>query len=187
MRRSTYLGIALALLALGLLVGWFVGRWQLEQSWAEPMVISAADVERSSQGDADPTPQAGTRVLAAMPLQRARHALHDLVASDPVQMTIGSIGRSDGLMELHLTLHNRGECEVTEVEGVAYGFDASGHSRRLNRGGEHYVAFRSTELALAPGASSQEAYPLLHPDTASIALAQVERVSCADGTRWSRQ
>lgn len=186
MRRITVLVLVLVVLVVGLLVGWFAGRWELERRWAEPTTISEDDVARSSEGDADPTPAAGTRVLPAMPLQRSRAALRELVAEDPVQVSVGSIGRSDGEMFLHVTLVNHGACAVREVEGVAYGFDAWGRSARLNRAGEHYVAFRSSDLELAPGASSFQEYPLHHPDIGSIALAQVERVGCADGTSWER-
>jgi hypothetical protein len=185
MPRYAIVLIVVAVL-VGLLVGWLVGRWDLERRWSEPRTISADDVRRSSEGDADPTPPAGTVVMAAMPVQRARAALADLVAEDPVRVPVGSIGRSDGEMFLHLTLVNHGTCAVREVEGVAYGFDAWGRSARLNRAGEHYVAFHATDLDLAPGASAFEEYPLHHPDIGSIALAQVERVACADGTSWSR-
>jgi hypothetical protein len=186
MKRGTLIVIGIVLLLVGGIVGWLAGRWSLEQAWAAPVTIGADDARRSSEGDADPTPAAGTVVLAAMPLQRARHALHDVAADDPVRMRIGSIGRSDGEMFLHLTLVNHGTCAASEVDGVAYGFDAWGRSARLNRGGEHYVAFHATGLDLAPGASSLQEFPLHHPDIASIALAQVDHVRCADGTEWAR-
>jgi hypothetical protein len=186
MKRGTLIAMAIVLVGLGLVIGWLAGRWSLEQAWATPHTISTADVQRSSDGDADPTPAAGTVVLASMPIQRARRALRALVDDAPVRMRIGSIGRSDGEMFLHLTLVNRGTCAVTHVDGVAYGFDAWGRSARLNRGGESYVAFHATGLSLAPGGSTQEEYPLHHPDTASIALAQVDHVTCADGTEWAR-
>jgi hypothetical protein len=186
MTRNTIALLVLAL-AVGLAIGWLAGRWQLERSWAEPpTVLSEADVSRASAGDADPTPPAGTPVMAAMPLQRSRHALHELVATDPVRVRIGAIGRSDGEMFLHVTLHNHGTCTVREAEGVAYGFDASGHSARVNRGGEHYVAFHATDLDLAPGAETNEESSLHHVGTASIVLAQVDRVTCTDGTTWAR-
>ncbi len=187
MRRRTTL-IAITLLVVGLLVGWFAGRYMLERQWAAPLyVLTADDVRRSSEANADPTPPAGTRVMHPMPIQRSRLAMRDLVARDPVVLTVGSVGRDDSAIELHLTLSNRGHCTVTEVEGVAYGFDAWGRPSKLNRGGEHYVAFHSTGLDVAPGATSQQGYPLRHPSNASLALAQVERVTCADGTRWARR
>jgi hypothetical protein len=186
MKRGTLIAIAIALVGLGLVIGWLAGRWSLEQAWATPHTIGTSDVQRSSAGDADPTPAAGTVVLAEMPIQRARRALRDLAADAPVRMRIGSVGRSDGETFLHLTLVNRGTCAVTDVEGVAYGFDAWGRSARLNRAGEHYVAFHASGLDLAPGASSREEYPLHHVDIASIALAQVDHVACADGSEWAR-
>ncbi len=186
MTRIRVIAIVLVVLVVGLTVGWFAGRWQLERQWSEPVILGEDDVRRSSEGDADPTPAAGTRVLAAMPIQRARAALRALVADDPVRVPVGSVGRSDGEMFLHVTLVNHGTCAVREVEGVAYGFDAWGRPARLNRAGEHYVAFHATDLDLAPGGSAFQEYPLHHPDIGSIALAQVERVGCADGTSWSR-
>lgn len=186
MRRSTL--IAVILLVVGLLVGWFGGRYALERQWSEPLAtLAPGDVRRSSAGNADPTPAAGTRVLRPMPIQRSRAAIRELVANDPMVMSVGDVGRDDHLMELHLTLRNRGRCTVTGLEGVAYGFDAWGQPARLNRAGEHYVAFRSTGLDVAPGTSTQQGYALRHPLTASLALAQVERVTCADGTRWARR
>jgi hypothetical protein len=178
--------IGLLVLAVGAAIGWLVGRWELERRWAEPVVIGAADAARSSEGDADPTPPAGTEVLAPMPILRARAALRAVVAEDPVRLRVGSIGRSDGEMFLHLTLENHGDCTVREVEGGAYGFDARGMPARLNRAGEQYVAFHASDLALAPGAHENYEWPLHHPHAASLALAQVERVGCADGTQWER-
>ncbi|MEI8256491.1 MAG: hypothetical protein WCJ30_12525 [Deltaproteobacteria bacterium] len=186
MRRSTL--IAVAMLVVGLLAGWFGGRCALERRWSEPLAAITPDAaRRSAEGNADPTPAAGTRVMQPMPLQRSRAAMRELVANDPVVMSVGAVGRDDSAIELHLTLRNRGRCTVTEVEGVAYGFDAWGQPSKLNRAGEHYVAFRSTGLDVAPGASTRQGYPLRHPETASLALAQVERVTCADGTRWARR
>lgn len=186
MQRNTVIVIALVVLALGLAAGWFLGRWQLERSWAEPITIGAADVERSSAGDADPTPPAGTRVIAPMPLQRARAVLHEATATDPVRLRVGSVGRSDGEAYLHLTIGNHGTCAVRELDGVAYGFDARGMPARLNRAGETYVAFHAEGLDLAPDDEVFEEWSLHHVDTASIALAQVDRVGCTDGTSWAR-
>lgn len=186
MPRYAIIVLVVVVLVSGLLVGWFVGRWDLERRWSEPRTITEEDVRRSSEGDADPTPPAGTHVLAAMPIQRSRAALRALVEGDPVRVRVGSIGRSDGEMYLHLTLENHGSCAVREIDGVAYGFDAWGRSARLNRGGEHYVAFHATDLDVAPGGSAFEEYPLHHPDIGSIALAQVDRVGCTDGTSWAR-
>jgi hypothetical protein len=186
MTRNNIVALVVLVLVVGLVVGWVLGRWDLERRWAEPTTIGEADVRRSSEGDADPTPAAGTRVLPAMPIQRSRAALAELVEGDPVQVRVGSVGRSDGEMFLHLTLVNHGTCAVREVDGVAYGFDAWGRSAKLNRAGEHYVAFHATDLDLGAGGSAFQEYPLHHPDIASIALAQVDRVGCADGTSWSR-
>lgn len=187
MRRSNV--IAFVLLVLGLIVGWFAGRWSLENQWSQPLAtITPDEARRSAEGHADPTPAAGTRVLRAMPIGRSRLALRTVVANDPVFSPVGSVGRgSEGEMELNVTLRNRGRCTVTALEGVAYGFNAWGQSSKLNRAGEHYVAFRSEGLTVAPGAATQASFPLHHPDTASIVLAQVDRVTCADGTNWARR
>lgn len=178
--------VVLVVLAIGVAIGWLVGRWELERRWAEPIVVGVDDHARSSEGDADPTPPVGAHVLAPMPIQRARQALAAIVADDPVRLRVGSVGRSDGEMYLHLTLENHGACTVREVEGVAYGFDARGMPARLNRAGEQYVAFHTDTLSLAPGAHEIVEWPLHHPHVASLALAQVERVGCTDGTLWTR-
>ena len=187
MRRSNV--IAFVLLVLGLIVGWFAGRWSLESQWSQPiLVITPDDARRSAEGDANPTPATGTRVLRAMPLQRSRLALRPFVNADPVFSSIGSVGRgSQGEMELNVTLRNRGRCAVTAVDGVAYGFDAWGQSAKLNRAGEYYMAFHSGGLDIAPGATAQQSFAIKHADVASIVLAQVDRVTCADGTNWARR
>lgn len=179
--------VALLALLLGGLAGWFLGRYQLQRQWSQPEVlVSAADAQRSSAGNADPTPAAGTRVLHPAPLRLSRARLAARRA-DPVQCTVGAVGRGDEGAELHLTLRNQGRCAVTSVEGVGYGFDAWGRPAQLNRGGEHYVAFRETlREPLAPGEHSERSFPLRFALTASVALAQVDRVGCADGTVWTR-
>jgi hypothetical protein len=183
--RRTAIVAAVALL-VGLLAGYFTGRLLLEREWSQPEVLLRQDqAARSAGGGADPTPAAGTRVLRPMPLSRSRLALAGLTARAPVVATVGSVGRSGGAMELHLTLRNRGRCRVARVEGVAYGFDAIGRPAKMNRAGEHYLAFAGGE-PIEPGQSVQAAWPLHFPDVASLAVAHVDRVQCTDGTRWAR-
>lgn len=183
MSRRIY-AIAAIALVLGLALGYMLGRWSLEREWSQPEQLLRAS-SRGRSG-ADPVPPEGTRGIGPMPLARSRRALAALVARDPVVVTVASVGRDDEAMELHLTAHNRSACPVVELAGVAYGFDAWGAPARMNVGGEHFVAFEAHET-IEPGGRLQLAFPLRHPDTASLVLAQVDRVGCADGTRWARR
>lgn len=177
------------LLAVALFVGgYFVGRAKLEHEWRlPPMVLSEADVSRLKVPEADPVPKAGTKILKAMPLQRARITLAELTDKDPVKVTLGSIGRGDDGTSLTLVVQNGAPCEVTSVEGVAYGFAANGASAKVNKAGEYFVAFASKEgEKIASKAKANLSWSLKHPETASLAIAQVDRYRCADGTSWSR-
>jgi hypothetical protein len=178
--------LAVPALAVGVLLGFFLGRFSLEASWSSPLVTISPDQARaSSSAGADPTPSAGSRVLRPMPLARTRQALAAMTASDPVKIELGSLGRSDG-MSVTLRLSNHGACVATAVRGVVYGFDAWNQPSRLNLGGEHYVAFQLDQLSLAPGDHAQPEFPLKHPETASLIAGHVDEVRCADGTTWRR-
>lgn len=182
--RRLVIAVVVAVL-LGLVVGYFVGRWQLEKQWSAPVVMLNASDSVTAPGD-DPKPPAGSRVLMAMPIQKAREALAALVGKDPAVVTVGSIGRGDDSTELHLLLKNQGTCTLSSFSGVAYGFDSQGGPSRLNAQGQHYVAFAAREKEVKPGATLQATFPLRHVDNASIALAQVDAVTCTDGTGWRR-
>lgn len=174
--------IAIGALVLGLVIGFFVGRAWLERQWQNPLLTVTA----AAKPDADPSPAPGSRVFRAMPLGKTRAAVGEFVKSDPVVMTVGSVGTdSDSNSELHLVLENKGACAVKSVEGVAYGFDATGKSVPLNRGGEHYVAFRGDQ-AILPKEKALFAAKLRYSETASLIVAHVDRTSCADGTTWAR-
>lgn len=185
--------LSFATLVVGVIVGYLVGRWSLDREWREPLVIVGADDQaRSAANDADPTPKAGSKVMRGMPLRKTREAMTLLTAKDPVRVTVGSIGRGDdGTTELHLALKNDSKCEVVSLEGVAYGFDAWSRPAAMNRRGEHYVAFASDgrsdgQPKIDPSGKAQLAQKLRYVDTASVAVAQVDTFTCADGTRWAR-
>ena len=177
-------------LSLGLFIGIFLGRWLLEREWSQPQVLqrlSAADAQRSSGKDADPSPQVGALVLGGAPLARARLILATLTQRDPVVLSVGDVGNSDEGNELHLDLKNRGKCAVTSLSGTAYGYDAYGKPARMNKGGEHYVAFRAQDVSdLGPNQTHSLSLLLHHVESASLALAQVDHVTCSDGTQWAR-
>ena len=176
--------VAAATLVLGLVAGFFAGRAWLLHEWSQPVQL----LHSTSRGPtADPAPPEGTRGLAPMPYARARLAARALTARDPVVLAVGSVGRDDDATELHLTLLNRGACEAREVSGVAYGFDAYGSPSKMNRDGENFVAFTAVDQHVAPGERADQAFPLHHASTASLVVAHVDRVLCADGTRWTRQ
>jgi hypothetical protein len=174
-------------LALGAALGFWLGRYTLEQKWRDATsIVSPEDQEGSSQKGADPTPKAGTKVLKQMPLARTRIALDGLAAKDPVKVTVGAFGRNDELTELHLGFKNDTSCKITSVQGVAYGFDAWGRPTPVNQGGEHYVAFSQDKLEVAPGAKASLEQEVHHATLANVALAQIDSYTCSDGTSWKR-
>lgn len=177
-------------LAVGLLVGWFLGRFLLERDWSQPRVLerlSAADAQRSTGKDAAPAPPVGALVLRPAPLARSRLVLAELTSKDPLVATLGDVANSDEGNVLNLELNNRGKCAISAFSGVAYGYDAYGKPSRLNRGGEHYVAFSEKDVKdLGPSETHSFSLVLHHVETASLAVAQVDQVTCADGTRWAR-
>ncbi len=171
-------------LLIGLLIGFFVGRMLLERDWAQPFVtLTVTDEKRTAEG-ADPTPKAGTRVLRPMPIQRARRALTAFTEKDPVVARIAAVGSGDKGQELHVMIENRGTCSVTDMSGVAYGFDAYGHPARINRSAT-YLAFSSDAGAL-PGKTTTLKQPLRFAELATNAIAHVDEVMCADGATWRR-
>lgn len=177
-------------LAVGLVVGIFIGRWLLEREWSQPNVLehlSAEGAQRSTGKDADPSPKQGALVLRGAPLARARQILSQLTERDPVVLSVGDVGNSDEGNELHLDLKNRGKCAVTSFSGTAYGYDAYGKPARMNKGGEHYVAFHEENVSdLGPAQTHSLSVLLHHVDIASLAVAQVDQVTCSDGSRWAR-
>lgn len=186
--RKPALAIVLGLLLAAVFAaGYYMGRAKIEREWRlPPATLGESDVSRLKVDGADPVPPAGSHVLGAMPLARAREALRAFTAQDPVKITVGSIGRTDDGLELHLVVENHAPCQVTSYQGVAYGFAADGRSARLNKSGEHFVAFAKDDAKIAANEKGVLEAPLKNPDIASIALAQVDRWRCADGTTWAR-
>ena len=188
MRKVVIVGIIC--LIVGTLLGWFSGRFMLERYWTQPLVLrrlAAADVERSSGHDADPVPPVGAVVLRPAPLARARMVLAQITRDDPLVMTLGSVGNGRDESYLNLDLTNRGKCVVSSFAGIAYGYDAYGRPSRLNKGGEHYVAFSESGVTnLGPTKTHSLSMKLHNTDTASLVVAQVDQLTCADGTRWAR-
>jgi hypothetical protein len=182
--------IAAACLAAGLVIGIFVGRSMMEREWSQPAVLerlSEGDAKKSSSKDANPVPRAGSLIIKKAPLARARMVLAEVTKDDPLFMTIADVGNTDDGVELHVTLKNRGQCQVTAFTGTAYGYDAWGKAAQMNEGGEHFVAFHEDKVdSLPPGGFHDFAVLLKHVETASLALAQVDDVTCADGKHWSR-
>jgi hypothetical protein len=182
--------VGITCLVVGLLVGWYSGRYALERYWTQPLVLkrlAAADVERSSGAGADPVPAIGTRVLQPAPLALARVALAEMTRQDPLIMTLGNVKTGEPESQLKLDLTNRGKCAITSFSGVAYGYDAYGRASALNKGGEHYVAFSEKDVTnLEPSRTHTLAMKLHNNQIASLALAHVDQVTCADGARWVR-
>lgn len=173
-------------LAVGIAIGFFVGRSMLERKWADPLTTITPDAEkRASAGEADPTPKAGTKILKAMPVGRARAALKTFTEKDPLVAAVSDFGSGDNGIELHVVVENRGKCAVTEMSGVAYGFDAFGMPAKANKNGETYVAFAS-DAGVEPGKKVLVAQLLKNAGDATIAIAQVDHAKCADGTTWAR-
>ena len=179
--------VAIVTLIVGLVAGFFLGRWTLEQKWRDAItIVSADDTVKSASNDSDPTPKAGTKILKPMPLGRLRVALSDFAKDDRVKVTVGAFGRDDTKTELHLVVENHAACEVTSVEGVAYGFDAWGRTTAVNKGGEGYLSFSQDKLKVAAGAKTNLAQPVRYAELANLAAAHVDAYTCSDGTRWKR-
>jgi hypothetical protein len=177
-------------LVVGALLGWYSGRYALERYWTQPLVLkrlAAADVERSSGEGADPVPGIGTSVLEPAPLALARVVLAEMTRRDPLVMTVGNVKADGAQGQLKLDFRNRGKCAIRSFSGVAYGYDAYGRASRLNKGGEHYVAFSEKDVTdLVPSHTHTLAMNLHNIQTASLALAHVDQVTCTDGARWVR-
>ncbi len=188
MRHRVTIFVSLLAFVIGITPGFYLGRATLEAKWrAGVQPVSESEAARSAIEGADPTPKAGTKVVRDMPINRSRVALQELTDADPVKVTLGTFGRNDDSTELHLNLKNGAACEVTSVEGVAYGFDAWGRPTAVNKAGESYVAFSGKELKLAPGAKGYVAQEVHFAKLANMALAHVDKYTCSDGTSWSRK
>lgn len=175
-------------LVVGVAIGWFAGRAMLEHDWENPLAtISQADESRAVANDADPTPKAGAKILPKLPLRKARERAAKLVEKDPMVMTVGTIGTSDDGSDLHMAIQNRGNCEVSAYRGVAYTFDADGKPVKANKNGETYMAFSSEKQKVAKGDTVDFSAPSRYADTASLVVAHIDSVECADGTKWTRQ
>jgi len=176
--------------AVGLLLGIVLGRYLLEREWSQPNVlmrVSAADAQRSTGKDADPSPKQGTLLLGPAPIARARMVLAEITKADPLVLEVGDVGNSDEGNELHLDLKNRGKCAVKSFSGTAYGYDAFGKPSAMNKGGEYYVAFNEDNVSdLAPNETHSFNLLLHHVNNASLAVAHVDSVTCTDGTKWAR-
>jgi len=184
--RRVLIVLVLALTA-GIVVGYFLGRWKLNREWLQTTsIVSEQQYQVASAASGEPTPAAGTTVLRPLPLRKSREALAVITANDPLVMTVGAVGRSGDDVDLHLTVENRGKCKITGFEGVVYGFDAWGRPSKLNKGGEHYVAFSAKEQSIEAGKKVQTEMALHHVDNASLAVAHFDKVVCEDGTKWSR-
>src|ERR1041384_617130 len=85
-------------LVVGLILGILIGRSFLERKWTQPAVlkrVSAADAQRSTGKDADPSPKEGSLLLGPAPLARARLVLAEITKSDPLVLAVGDeIGRA---------------------------------------------------------------------------------------------
>ncbi len=198
------LAFAVPALLIGLAAGYFLGRATLEHQWADPtMVLSQDDASRAASDGADPAPAAGTRVLRPMPIQRARLALRELTAKDPLKVVVGSVGRDDTAVDLHLMLENHADCQIVAYQGVAYAFDAHGFPEPFNKHGEQFVAFASPPPQAPRGSASADDGPpdderiaandqakverhVNFPNHANVVLGQIDSYTCADGKRWSR-
>jgi len=175
-------------LVVGVAIGWFAGRSMLERDWENPLsAISQAEEAHASAGNADPTPKAGTKILPALPLRRARERVAKMVEKDPVVMSIGTIGSDNEASDLHMEILNRGDCEVSAYHGVAYTFDAEGKATKANKNGETYLAFSAEKQKIAKGEKVEFSAPAHFADIASLVVAHVDSVECTNGTKWTRQ
>jgi hypothetical protein len=181
---KTILFAAIALV-IGLILGFVIGRFTLERQWSQPYTQVAPGTEQKAAGH-NPSPKAGTKVLKPMPIGKARAALKSMTEKDVVVSNVAAVGAGDEGAELHVVVENHGKCTVTALSGVAYGFDAWGKPSPLLKGGENFVAFEM-KTPLEPGKKSTVAKPLKDVDDATLAVAQIDKTTCSDGTSWARQ
>lgn len=171
-------------LVVGLVLGFIAGRTSLERKWSQPYaVVSPADVKKNADGD--PAPKAGTKVLTAMPIKKARLALASLIEKDPAVVTVAAVGADEEGLELHAVVENRGTCTLNSVEGVAYGYEPRGRPTKTNKSGAKYVAFAS-DVSIEPGKKGTITQKLRYADDATLAIAHVDHTTCADGSSWAR-
>lgn len=174
-------------LVLGILVGYLIGQWTKEREWRDPLGIVTPSQEKArAVQEADPTPAAGTPVLRPLPLRRARMFLEQYTINDPVVLKVGSVGHSADGMELHIVFENRGACTVTGYSGVVYGYDAYGAPAKMNKTGETFLAINAEKVSIDPKATDMFSAVVKHPDVASLAIAHLDKVTCANGTTWTR-
>ncbi|MDB4945800.1 MAG: hypothetical protein JWP97_5334 [Labilithrix sp.] len=175
-------GIALV---IGLIVGFLAGRFTLERQWSKPYVQVTPQTEQKSAGD-NPSPKAGTKVLRAMPLAKSREALRTMTEGDAVVSHVAAFGAGDEGVELHVVVENHAACTLKSLEGVAYGFDARGKPSAVLAGGENFVAF-SSSAPIAPGKKAIVSANLKNAHLATLAIAQIDKTTCTDGTSWARR
>jgi hypothetical protein len=176
--------LAAITLVFGLVLGFVLGRFTLERQWSRPYTQA---LPPGTKGELqNPSPVVGTKVLKPMPIARTRAALHTMTEKDPVVSNVAAVGAGDTGVELHVVVENRSKCTVTSLGGVAYGFNAHGKPSALNAGGETYVSFES-KTPLEPGKRATVAQPLKGSEDATLAVAHVDRTTCADGSSWTRQ
>jgi len=184
MMLKTILVAAIALI-FGLVIGFLAGRFTLQRSWSQPYTqVSPATEQKSAGGN--PSPKAGTKILKPMPIGKSREALVPMTEKDPVFSTVAAVGANEEGVELHVVVENRGTCTVTSLSGVAYGFDALGKPSPLLKSGENFVAFES-KAPLEAGKKLIVAEVLKDVELATLAVAHVDRMTCADGAKWARQ
>jgi len=171
-------------LVVGLVLGFLLGRFTLERQWSKP--YAQALPPRTKGERQNPSPPVGATVLKPMPIGRSREVLRGFTDKDQVVSNVAAVGSGESGLELHVVVENRSTCTVTSLTGVAYGFDAHGKPSALNAGGETYVAFES-KVPLEPGKKATVAQPLEGADDTTLALAHIDRTTCADGTTWTRQ
>jgi hypothetical protein len=172
-------------LVVGAIAGFFLGRFTLERQWSQPYTTVTSAEEQMNAGD-NPSPKAGASVLKPMPIGKSRAALATLVEHDAVRSPVAAIGAGDEGVELHVVVENRGACTLTSLSGVAYGFDAYGKPSPLRKSGRNYVAFESKE-PIPPGKKHTVAAGLTNVADATLAIAQIDKTTCSDGTSWARR
>lgn len=178
----------IVLLIVGLVVGFFAGKYWLDYQWRHPTwVINEAHYQRSAIEGANPTPIAGTRVFRAIPLRKARVLANRYTEQDPLIAVVSGIGRDDEKVELGLTLKNKGTCTITKFEGVGYAFDAHGHPAPANKTGEHYFAFSADQQNIPPGEQTRYSTSIQHTTNASLVVTHVDSATCENGTTWHRK
>jgi hypothetical protein len=173
-------------LFVGVAIGYVAGRRRMEQEWQNPLTKVEQQAVDAIAIYADAAPALGTTVLKPLPLRRARQAVTQLVANDPLKVSLVSFGNGSQGSELHLIINSQAPCSVVALRGVAYGYSATGVAQAVNNGNAHFVQFEAKGITLVAGGHELVTQQLHYTSISSLGVAHVDFYQCEDGGTWKR-